>query len=275
MLWVDKHRPKSLDKLTYHPETTARLNSLAAAPHSLPHLLFYGPPGAGKKTRIMCLLRAIYGPGAERLRLDKRTFTTPTKKKIEINMICSNYHIELSPGDAGINDRFVVQDVIKEMAANRSLSASAGGFTSPNNNNNNNNNASSAIDEANKKQTQVGYKVVVLVEVDKLSRQAQSALRRTMEKFSSGCRLILCCNNQSKVIEPVRSRCLGIRVAAPSHDDVSFIFSYSVVCVSQFLSPSANTQHNTVLSLTIHHNLKNTNTHTQRRFAPPSKRSHT
>ena len=48
MLWVDKHRPKSLDKLTYHPETTARLNSLAAAPHSLPHLLFYGPPGAGK-----------------------------------------------------------------------------------------------------------------------------------------------------------------------------------------------------------------------------------
>lgn len=215
MLWVDKHRPKSLEKLTYHPETTARLNSLAATPHSLPHLLFYGPPGSGKKTRIMCLLRAIYGPGAERLRLDKRTFTTPTKKKIDINMICSNYHIELSPGDAGINDRFVVQDVIKEMAANRSLSASssAGGFAPAN--------ASSSTDEPSaKKQNTVAYKVVVLVEVDKLSRQAQSALRRTMEKFSSGCRLILCCNNQSKVIEPVRSRCLGIRVAAPNHDDI-------------------------------------------------------
>lgn len=210
MLWVDKHRPKSLEKLTYHPETTARLNSLAAAPQSLPHLLFYGPPGAGKKTRIMCLLRAIFGPGAERLRLDKRTFTTPSKKKIDINMICSNYHIELSPGDAGINDRFVVQDVIKEMAANRSLSASssAGGFTS-------------TLDDGTKKSGGgVGYKVVVLVEVDKLSRQAQSALRRTMEKFSSGCRLILCCSNQSKVIEPVRSRCLGIRIAAPSHDDI-------------------------------------------------------
>jgi len=214
MLWVDKHRPKSLEKLTYHPETTARLSSLAAAPHALPHLLFYGPPGAGKKTRIMCLLRAIFGPGAERLRLDKRTFTTPTNKKIDINMICSNYHIELSPGDAGRNDRFVVQDVIKEMAANRSLSASssAGGFT-----------AASAAGlgggELEGKKG-VGYKVVVLVEVDKLSRQAQSALRRTMEKFSSGCRLILCCNNQSKVIEPVRSRCLGIRVAAPTHDDI-------------------------------------------------------
>lgn len=149
----------------------------------------------------MCLLRAIFGPGSDRLRLDKRTFVTPTNKKVDINMICSNYHIELSPGDAGINDRYVVQDVIKEMAANKSLSAS------------------SAADDGKKTGSGgASFKVVVLVEVDKLSRQAQSALRRTMEKYSAGCRLILCCNNQSKVIEPVRSRCLGIRVAAPSLD---------------------------------------------------------
>jgi len=207
MLWVDKYRPKSLKKLTYHNEITARLTSLSVCPSNLPHLLFYGPPGAGKKTRIMCLLRTIFGPGADRLRLDKRTFTTPSNKKVDINMICSNYHIELSPGDAGINDRHVVQDVIKEMAANRSLSSFSGG----------------TLDEERKQGAEgknLSFKVVVLVEVDKLSRQAQSALRRTMEKYSAGCRLILCCNNQSKVIEPVRSRCLGIRVAAPTHDDI-------------------------------------------------------
>ena len=218
MLWVDKHRPTQLKQLSYHPETTARLQSLAADPHSLPHLLFYGPSGAGKKTRIMSLLREIYGPGSQRLRLDKRTFTTPTKRSIEINMISSNYHIEISPGDAGINDRYVVQEVIKEMAANRNISSAATSVG-----------GASGEDGASAKSTgrgknKVDYKVVVLVEVDKLSRQAQAALRRTMEKYSASCRLILCCNNQSKVIDPVRSRCLGIRVPAPTHDDVSFTF---------------------------------------------------
>ena len=204
MLWVDKHRPKRLNQLSYNNVITSRLTSLASDPSSMPHLLFYGPPGSGKKTRIHTLLREIFGPGAEKLRLDKRTFTTPTKNTVEVNMISSNYHIELSPGDAGLSDRFVIQDVIKEMAQNKSLS-------------------SLAQDTQKKK---VEFKVVVLVEVDRLSRQAQAALRRTMEKYASTCRLILCCNNPSKVIEPVRSRCLGIRIPSPSHDDIHTVLKH-------------------------------------------------
>jgi replication factor C subunit 3/5 len=62
---------------------------------------------------------------------------------------------------------------------------------------------------------------VVLSEVDKLSKQAQAGLRRTMEKYSSQCRVILLCNSPSKVIEPIRSRCLGVRIPAPSEEDIS------------------------------------------------------
>eukprot|EP00968_Pinguiococcus_pyrenoidosus_P021209 scaffold2722_cov233-Pinguiococcus_pyrenoidosus.AAC.4 len=53
-----------------------------------------------------------------------------------------------------------------------------------------------------------------------LCRQAQAALRRTMEKYSSSCRLILCGSSLSKVIEPVRSRCLKLRVPLPQHEQV-------------------------------------------------------
>lgn len=58
------------------------------------------------------------------------------------------------------------------------------------------------------------------MEVDRLSKHAQHALRRTMEKYTATCRLILCCNSSSKVIEPLRSRCLGICVSAPTKKEV-------------------------------------------------------
>ena len=203
MLWVDQYRPKSLNELSFHDDLTKRLESLSSHPAGLPHLFFYGPSGSGKKTRIAALLRELYGSGAERLRLDQRTFTTPTNKTIEINLVASNYHMELSPGDAGLNDRFVVQEVIKEMASSKNITSSLG---------------ASNADQAH-------FKTVVLTEVDRLSRQAQAALRRTMEKYSSTCRLILVCNSQSKVIEPVRSRCLGIRVPAPTELEITNVLS--------------------------------------------------
>ncbi|KAI3924402.1 hypothetical protein MKW98_032603 [Papaver atlanticum] len=44
------------------------------------------------------------------------------------------------------------------------------------------------------------------------------SLRRTMEKYSASCRLILCGNSSSKVTEAVRSRCLNVRINAPTEE---------------------------------------------------------
>lgn len=55
------------------------------------------------------------------------------------------------------------------------------------------------------------FTLIVLDEMDNLTPDAQGALRRIMEDFSTSCRFILCCNDIRRVIPPIQSRCARFR----------------------------------------------------------------
>lgn len=190
-LWVDKYRPCELEDLTFNVEQSAQLAKFLCF-GDFPHLMFCGPSGAGKRTRIECLLKKLYGKGVETVHIEPQEFQTSSGKKLQINIITSLYHIELTPSDVGFHDRIVIQEIIKEAASVQQLNAIS----------------------------QRPFKVVILNEAENLTKDAQHALRRTMEKYASTCKIILCCESTSRIIEPLRSRCMVVRISTPEDKEL-------------------------------------------------------
>jgi len=65
-----------------------------------------------------------------------------------------------------------------------------------------------------------GFKLIVLDECDAMTKDAQFALRRVIEKYTRNTRFCLICNYVSKVIPALQSRCTRFRFAPLPKDCV-------------------------------------------------------
>ena len=109
----------------------------------------------------------------------------------------------------GNYDRVVIQELLKDIAQTQQVDVSAKHrFKGP------------SQPPRSVLSWELTFTVVVINEADNLTRDAQSALRRTMEKYSPNLRLILVANSSTKILAPIRSRCLLVRVAAPTQTDI-------------------------------------------------------
>ncbi len=86
---------------------------------------------------------------------------------------------------------------------------------------------------------EVPFKIIFLDECDALTKEAQQALRRTMENHTSTCRFILAANYSSKIIDPIQSRCAVFRFKPLAKEHVTALVDHVVKGENIQITPDA------------------------------------
>jgi len=182
MLWIEKYRPETLNAILGQDPVVHHLANFAAS-KTVPHLLLTGPHGTGKSAAIECFAKALY---EENWELNTSVFQTADlffQGKAYLEQDDRYAHLYEKSQSLITNFKYI----IKWYASLRPLDAE--------------------------------FKLMVFEDAHTLTRDAQQALRRIMERSSATCRFIFSTTNQSALIPPLTSRCLPL-FFSPLNQDV-------------------------------------------------------
>lgn len=207
MFLIDKYKPENTGDFAFHKEKLNKL-SMIVDKKSIPHIIFYGPEGSGKKTMVRYFLELQYGSNVNIITESIYEVAGSGNSKKNVKIKQSAHHIIIEPNNNNF-DRYLIQEVVKKYAMRKPLALYKKVVT-----NTSTTNTHTTPEYISK------HKTVFIKNVDNLSYYAQTSLRRTLEKYSKTCKFIMSTKSLSKVIDPLQSRCYCFRVEAPTKLDI-------------------------------------------------------
>jgi replication factor C subunit 3/5 len=182
---ISKSKDKLIDSINFIINNPFKFENLQ-------HLILYGLNGCGKEFLVNKLVESIYGVKGSKTKEVEYIINGYGNTKTKVLIKQSNNHIVIEPNNNGF-DKYLIQEIIQEYAKTEILDICY---------------------NMNK------FKIVIIDKIDNLNYYAQTSLRRTMEKYSKSCKFIFISNQLSKIIEPLKSRCLSIRVPLPTDAEI-------------------------------------------------------
>lgn len=173
MLWIEKYRPVRFEEILGQQHAVSHLVSFAETA-TLPHLLLAGPHGTGKSAAVECLARGLFSDSWEENTtiIQVSDLFSLGKRYLEEDPRYSHLYQK----EQSLLGNFKL--IVRNYASIRPLDAP--------------------------------FKLMVFEDGPSLTREAQQALRRIMERYSATCRFIFSTAQPGALIPAITSRCLPL-----------------------------------------------------------------
>lgn len=178
---LEKYKPKTFEEIAIkYPNISKILMKLNR--NNISNLLIYGNDSSGKKTILYTFLN---NKKLKKIEIYKGN----NNKEVEFTIYYNKYFIELDVKEMGIYKKYIIRDVIKKFTQSRNI-----------------------LDQQNK--------IIIIHNIHLLNIEDQYILRKIIEEYICNCRFILLSKNINNLINPIKSRCLCLRLDGFSYNEV-------------------------------------------------------
>jgi replication factor C small subunit len=180
-LWIDRHAPDLSDL----PQESVR-DRLADAVDEPVNLVLHGPPGVGKTAAVRALAEAAHDdPEGDLIEINVADFFGMTKSELSEDPRFERFITPKRKRNSSKAD--LINYVLTESASHPPVSGA--------------------------------YNTILLDNVEAIREDFQQALRRVMEQYYEATQFVITTRQPSKLISPIRSRCVPVPMRAPTREE--------------------------------------------------------